>query len=135
MKTYTELSKLLTFKERFEYLKMSSKIGIDTFGFERFINQAFYKSLEWRDVRNRVILRDEACDLGILDRPIYGYIRVHHMNPISVEDFERGRYQKILDPEGLVCVSLDTHNAIHYGNEWSLKIPVGFRKEGDTKLW
>ena len=135
MKTYTELSKLLTFKERFEYLKMSSKIGIDTFGFERFINQAFYKSLEWRDVRNRVILRDEACDLGILDRPIYGHIRVHHMNPISVEDFERERYQKILDPEGLVCVSLDTHNAIHYGNEWSLKIPVGFRKEGDTKLW
>lgn len=135
MKTYTEMAKLQTFKERFEYLKMSSKIGIDTFGFERFINQAFYKSLEWRDVRNRVILRDEACDLGILDRPIYGHIRVHHMNPISVEDFERERYQKILDPEGLVCVSLDTHNAIHYGNEWSLKIPVGFRKEGDTKLW
>ena len=135
MKTYTEMAKLQTFKERFEYLKMSSKIGIDTFGFERFINQAFYKSLEWRDVRNRVILRDEACDLGILDRPIYGHIRVHHMNPISVEDFERERYQKILDPEGLVCVSLDTHNAIHYGNELSLKIPVGFRKEGDTKLW
>ena len=135
MKTYTEMIKYSTFMERFKYLQMPSKIGIDTFGFERYINQAFYHSAEWRSVRDKVIVRDEACDLGILDRPIYGHIRVHHMNPISTEDFERERFQIILDPECLVCVSMDTHNAIHYGNEYALKMPVGFRKKGDTIQW
>ena len=135
MKTYTELTRYKTFSERFDYLRMPSKIGIDTFGFERYINQAFYHSSEWKDVRHKVIVRDEACDLGILDRPIYGHIRVHHMNPINVHDFERGNWQIILDPEYLICVSLDTHNAIHYGNELSMKIPVGFRKKGDTTPW
>ena len=135
MKTYTELTRYKTFSERFDYLRMPSKIGIDTFGFERYINQAFYHSSEWRSVRDKVIVRDEACDLGILDRSIYGHIRVHHINPISIEDFERERFQLILDPEYLICVSFDTHNAIHYGTGYSLKIPVGFRKKGDTTPW
>lgn len=135
MKTYTELCKYRTFEERYEYSRLASKVGIITFGFDRHINQVFYTSYEWRKVREKVIVRDEASDLGINDRPIYGDIRVHHLNPISVEDFERERFQVILDPEFLICVSFDTHNAIHYGTTLSLKIPVGFRKKGDTELW
>ena len=135
MKTYSEMIKYQTFSERFRYLQMPSKIGIETFGYERYINQAFYHSAEWHSVRDKVIVRDEGCDLGILDRPIYKHIRVHHMNPISTEDFERERFQIILDPACLVCVSFDTHNAIHYGTEYSVKIPVGFRRKGDTTPW
>ena len=135
MKTYTNLIQHETFLERYNYLRMTSQIGVATFGFDRHLNQSFYTSYEWKKIREKVILRDSACDLGILDRPIYGHIRVHHMNPITVEDFERERFQVILDPEYLICVSLDTHNAIHYGVEKSLKIPMIDRKKGDTRLW
>ena len=135
MKTYSEMLSFQTFKERYNYLRLTGQIGIATFGFDRHINQSFYTSYEWKNVRECVIVRDEACDLGIKERPIYGHIRVHHLNPITVEDFERERFSVMIDPEYLVCVSLDTHNAIHYGTESSLLIPVGIRKKGDTSLW
>lgn len=135
MRTYSEMLRYRTFKERYNYLRLIGQIGIATFGFDRHINQSFYTSYEWKHVRELVIARDEACDLGIKERPIYGHIRVHHLNPITVEDFERERFQVMIDPEYLVCVSLDTHNAIHYGTESTLLIPVGVRKKGDTALW
>lgn len=135
MKTYSQLLALQTFNERYEYLRMHGQVGIQTFGFDRHLNQSFYHSKEWEHVRQQVILRDNACDLGILDRPISGHIRVHHMNPITVEHFELEMYQIILDPEYLICVSLDTHNALHYGLEPIVKIPLVERKQNDTKLW
>lgn len=135
MKSYSELLTLQTFKERYNYLRMPSEVGIQTFGYERYINQQFYNSREWKHIRKEVILRDQASDLGILDRPIYGNVRVHHMNPISIEDFEKEQFDKILNLEFLICVSLDTHNAIHYGTELNLKIGFSERKQNDTKMW
>lgn len=115
-KTYQEMLSFPTFKERREYLKLSSKVGIDTFGFDRIFNQMFYRSKTWKDIRNEVIARDMGCDLGIRDREIFGKILVHHMNPISMDDIVHSS-EFLLNPNYLVCLSHDTHNYIHYGRE------------------
>lgn len=115
IRTYTELSQLETYEERFEYLKLNGRVGVDTFGFDRYLNQKLYKSAEWRRIRDLVILRDGACDMGMEDYDIFGTIHVHHMNPITQKDIiESTDY--LLNPEYLICVSIDTHNAIHYGS-------------------
>lgn len=134
IRTYSNLIKFSTFEERFEYLKIPGSIGIITFGFDRYLNQTFYTSAAWKKIRKQIILRDNACDLGILDRPIYGSIRVHHMNPINVEDVVK-RKEHIFNPEFLICVSHNTHNAIHFGNKNNLHVPMKERRKGDTTLW
>ena len=134
IRTYSELNQIKTFEERFRYLQLNKQIGIATFGFDRYINQNFYTSRQWKIIRNHVMVRDQSCDLGIAGRDIYGYVRVHHMNPIAVEDLEQGNTD-VLDPEFLICTSLDTHNAIHFGNESNIfRLPVE-RTKGDTRLW
>jgi len=115
IRTYSELSELKTYEERFEYLSLSGKVGEDTFGFDRYLNQQLYKSKEWKMVRDIVIMRDNGCDLGMDDYDIFGTIYVHHMNPLTTDDFENSS-EYLLNPEYLICVSLDTHNAIHYGS-------------------
>lgn len=132
---YSELSQYDTFDERFEYLRLDGQVGDRTFGFARWLNQNFYTSVQWKQVRNVVILRDNGCDLGIPDHEVRFGLLVHHMNPMTVEDIERGR-SWILDPEYLVCTSKRTHNALHYGGADHLlpRLGVG-RKPGDTKLW
>lgn len=107
---------LPTFKERFEYLKLSGQVGLETFGFDRIFNQVFYKSSEWRRIRREIMLRDNGCDLGISDREIHGKILIHHMNPITEKDIAT-RSEILLNPEYLITVSNNTHNAIHYGDE------------------
>jgi hypothetical protein len=134
IRSYSELIKLETFEERFDYLKLSGSIGVTTFGFDRYLNQYFYTSYKWRQVRRDVIVRDEACDLGIPERAIFGHIRVHHMNPVTIEDLELER-DITINPEYLICVSLNTHNAIHFGNKKGFfDLPID-RKKGDTRLW
>lgn len=121
MRTYRELIKLPTFEERFQYLELKGMVGEETFGYDRWLNQRFYRSPEWKHIRDQVILRDNGCDLGIEDRQIFGRVLIHHMNPIKQKDITR--FSDILmDPEYLICVSHETHNAIHYGDE-SLIIP------------
>jgi hypothetical protein len=133
-RNYSELSKLKTFDERFEYLKLSNAVGLSTFGFDRFINQLFYRSSEWKRVRREVIVRDNACDLGILDRQINNMIFIHHINPITIEEFKSGS-RLLLDLENLICCSANTHNAIHFGNKDSLNTLPIKREKGDTLLW
>ena len=117
IKTYSELITLPTFRERFRYLKIGGRVGEETFGWDRKINQYFYQqSDEWKSIRNYVIVRDNGCDLGIEGYDIYSHIIVHHINPITVEDI-RMSSDYLLDPEFLICTSLNTHNAIHYGDE------------------
>lgn len=135
IRTYSELIKLETFEERYKYLKIGGKVGKETFGFDRYLNQLFYKDPEWLEIRDYVIVRDNGCDLGIPDIEIKGHaIYVHHMNPITKEDIlTRSRY--LLDPEYLICTSYLTHSAIHYGNEDLLiKNPVE-RFKNDTCPW
>ncbi len=115
IRTYSELMTLETYDERFEYLMLNGNVGHDTFGFDRYLNQKFYKSAEWKAVRNRVIARDHACDLGIEGREIYGTIYVHHMNPIEVNDIEEAS-EYLFNEDYLICTVFDTHNAIHYGD-------------------
>ena len=135
MRTYSELLKLSTFEDRFNYLSLGGIVGDETFGFERYLNQKLYSSEEWKQVRHFVIVRDGGCDLGILDLDIKGYVYVHHMNPISLDDIENHN-PDIFDPEYLITVSLATHNAIHYGDANYLKtIELIERKPGDTCLW
>lgn len=135
IKTYSELNKLNTFEERFKYLELRGSVGEDTFGFDRIVNQQFYKSREWKRVRAQVIDRDSSRDLGVEDHDIYGTVYVHHMNPINVYDIENASEQ-LLNPEYLICVSLDTHNAIHYGTKDYLESKkIIDRKIGDTTLW
>ncbi len=134
IRTYSELIRFSTFEERFEYLKLSGEVGVETFGVDRYLNQIFYRSKEWKKIRRDIIIRDDGCDLGMEGHDIFGKIYIHHMNPISVEDVIN-RSPDIFDPEFLICVSLNTHNAIHYSDESILpKLPVE-RKPGDTKLW
>lgn len=116
LRTYSELILLPTFEERFRYLNLSGIVGEDTFGFDRYLNQKFYRSAEWRKIRDQVIVRDMGCDLGIEDRLIPGKILIHHMNPISDRDI-RYATDLLVNPEYLICVSHATHNAIHYGDE------------------
>lgn len=116
LRCYSDLVKLETFKERYEYLKLDGTVGIETFGFDRYLNQALYTSPRWRRVRNEIIIRDDGCDLGVDGYFIADCILVHHMNPLSIEDIEKER-DSIFDPEFLICTSRLTHNAIHYGDE------------------
>lgn len=135
IRTYSEMSQYKTFEERLRYLKLNGKVGSDTFGFDRYLNQVFYKSYEWRKVRDQVIIRDNGCDLGIEGYDIYDRIIIHHMNPIMLTDIEN-RNADILNPEYLVCVCHDTHNAIHYGNDNLLRSNTfAERSENDTCPW
>lgn len=134
IKSYSELSLLPTFEERFEYLKLGGTVGEDTFGFDRIFNQKFYQSYEWKTVRNEIIVRDLGCDLGIEDRQIFGRILIHHMNPISLKDISDAT-KFLLNPEYLICVSHDTHNAIHYGDIGLVKKDLVERKPNDTCPW
>lgn len=134
IRTYSELSKLKTFKERYEYLRLDGSVGKDTFGFERYLNQAFYKSKEWKAIRRQVIIRDGGCDLGIKEREIYGNIIIHHMNPIEQADILNAT-EFLLNPEYLITTTLDTHNAIHYGNNNSLPTGPIERSKNDTCPW
>lgn len=135
IRTYSELMKLPTFEERYEYLKLGGKVGEETFGFDRYLNQVFYKSKEWLAIRDYVITRDNGCDLASLDREIRGNkIIIHHMNPITKEDIIN-RSEFILDPEYLICTIKSTHDAIHYGdNNLLCKGPVE-RSKNDTCPW
>ena len=135
IKTYSELITLPTFEERFLYLQLNGSVGKDTFGFDRYLNQIFYRSKRWRSIRDQVIIRDNGCDLGMDGYEIYGNILIHHMNPISIDDLSNG-YEDILNPDYLISVSLDTHNAIHYGDESIFnKYVVKERTANDTILW
>lgn len=134
IRSYSQLTELPTFEERFEYLKLSGKVGTDTFGFERYLNQAFYSSQEWKRVRDAVILRDCGCDLGIADMEIHGRIIIHHMNPVTIADIRRAS-DILTDPEFLICVSHYTHNAIHYGSSGLLPKEYIPRRENDTCPW
>ena len=138
IKTYSELVSFPTFEERFNYLKMSGKIGIETFGADRYLNQLFYTSSEWRKFRDKIIIRDNACDLGLSDFPILrkGQLTIHHINPITKEQILE-RDPCLMDPENVItCKRNPTHEAIHYGDSSKIS-PITFieRQEGDTKLW
>lgn len=135
LRTYTELSKLKTFEERFEYLRLNGRVGKETFGFDRIFNQVFYKSDEWLAVRDFVIVRDNGCDLGVKGYDINGQrILIHHMNPISLEDIEK-RTEILMNPEYLITTIHNTHQAIHYGDENLLiKLPRE-RTKNDTCPW
>lgn len=135
IRTYSSLSELPDFYQRFNYLKLGGRVGEETFGFDRYLNQAFYRSTEWKRTRDYVILRDNGCDLGVSDRPIFGKILVHHMNPITEIDIIHKCVDLLLDPELLVCTSIGTHNAIHYGDETKLETDITVRSPGDTRLW
>lgn len=134
IRTYSELMSLPTFEERYRYLRIGGKVGEDTFGFDRYLNQIFYKSKEWEKVRDKVIVRDCGCDLGMLDREIGDRIYVHHMNPIRKEDILL-RSDYILNPEYLICTSKLTHDAIHYGDESMLITAPIERRKNDTCPW
>lgn len=133
-RTYSELRRLITFEDRFRYLSLQGEVGQATFGFDRWINQEFYRSRQWRQARDAVVFRDGACDLGIPGYEIHHGLLVHHMNPMTPEDLESGE-DWVLDPEYLITTTHRTHNAIHYGDESLLpRVPVA-RRPGDTKLW
>lgn len=134
IRTYSELIAIPTFEERYKYLKIGGKVGEETFGFERYLNQEFYKSHEWQSIRRQVIVRDLGCDLGIEGREIHGKIIVHHMNPITIDDIVSAS-DFLLNPEYLICTLKSTHDAIHYGDESLLiKAPVE-RMKNDTCPW
>lgn len=133
-RTYSELIRIPTFKERYDYLRIGGKVGAETFGYDRYLNQILYTSNRWRRTRRNIIIRDNGCDLGIEGFDIYGSIYVHHINPITKKDVEMQR-SWIFNPEYLICSSFDTHNAIHYGDESLLpQLPVE-RRKNDTCPW
>lgn len=134
IRTYSELIKIPTFKERFEYLRLDGKVGEETFGFDRYLNQVFYKSPEWKAARDFVIIRDQGCDLAMEGHEIFGKILVHHMNPISMEDIVH-RTEYLLDPEYLICTIKNTHDAIHYGDGSLLITGPIERTKNDTCPW
>lgn len=134
IRTYSELSMLPTFEERFRYLQLKGAVGEETFGFDRFINQQFYRSPEWKQIRDIVILRDNGCDLGIEGYEIRERILIHHMNPVSVRDLE-ARSEFLLNPEYLITTTHNTHNAIHYGDEELLITAPKARVLNDTCPW
>lgn len=133
-KTYTEFSRLSSYDERFDYLRLGGDIGFETFGLERDLNQKFYTSREWRQVRHHVIARDNSCDLGVDGYDIYKGLHIHHMNPMTPWDLIHGN-DEVLDPEFLISTSHTTHNAIHFGNGAPPRIVPVERRPGDTKLW
>lgn len=130
-RTYSELSQLTTFDERFRYLALRGRVGQETFGFERRLNQEFYHSYQWKRIRRVVLIRDNNCDLGIDGYEIPSGLHIHHMNPVSIDDLEEGN-PDILDPEFLISTSQLTHNAIHYGDERQLPRSFTERRPGDT---
>ena len=134
IRTYSELIKLQTFEERFQYLQLNGRVGEETFGFDRYLNQKFYNDLEWLRIRDQVIIRDNGCDLAMPDREIKTRILVHHMNPIDKEDILR-RSDFLLNPEYLICTIKATHDAIHYGDESKLIIMPPERRPNDTCPW
>lgn len=134
-RSYSELIKIPSFEERFEYLRIGGVVGEDTFGSHRYLNQTFYRSAEWRRFRQQIIIRDMGCDLGIKDREIPGIIIIHHINPISIEDIINRRLEKLLNPDNAISTSVMTHKAIHYGDENLLiKDPIE-RTKFDTCPW
>lgn len=135
IKTYSELILIPTFIERFLYLKLNGTVGEDTFGFERYLNQKFYQTTEWKHFRDQIIVRDFGCDLGLEGYEIYGPIYIHHINPISVDDLHLRRTDVLLNPENVICVSFQTHNAIHYGDESLLITAPIERSMNDTCPW
>lgn len=134
IRSYEELQIIDTFEDRFEYLKLGGSVGEATFGFDRWLNQRFYQSPQWKTVRREVILRDAGCDLGIPGHEINGAALVHHMNPMSVDDIIHGE-NWILNPNYLIMTCKDTHNAIHYGDASLLPKEFVPRRPNDTKLW
>ena len=134
IRTYSELITLPTFEERFKYLQLNGQVGKDTFGFDRYINQNFYHSLEWKRVRDKVILRDNGCDIGVEGYEIHGRILIHHMNPITIRDIE-SMSEYLLNPEYLISTVHNTHNAIHYGDESLLITAPIERRKNDTCPW
>lgn len=134
IKTYSELSKLITFEKRYNYLRLNGLVGKETFGFDRYLNQVFYRSSKWRSIRDFVIVRDNGCDLGIEGREIHGRIIIHHMNPITIQDINQ-QTEFLLDPEFLISTSHETHNAIHYGDTNLLIRELFERKRNDTCPW
>lgn len=133
-RSYTDLRRLLTFEERFDYLSLGGEVGLQTFGFDRWVNQRFYRSREWRQARDYVIVRDGACDLGIFGYEIHSGLLIHHMNPVSPDDLKRGEAW-VLDPEYLITTTHRTHNAIHYGDASLIARAPVERRPGDTRLW
>lgn len=134
IRTYSELIRFPTFEERFEYLKLGGRVGEDTFGFDRYLNQIFYRSQEWKRIRDQVIVRDNGCDLAAEGYDICGRILIHHMNPISLRDIEE-RSDILLNPEYLICTTHNTHNAIHYGDSNLLTTGPIERTPFDTCPW
>ena len=134
IRTYNELMLLPTFEERFEYLKLSGRVGEETFGFDRWLNQKFYRSAEWKHLRDQVIIRDNGCDLGVEGREIYGKILIHHMNPISKKDILK-RTDLLLNPMYLISVTKQTHDAIHYSDDSILMKDPIVRSRNDTCPW
>lgn len=134
IRTYSELITLPTFEERFRYLQLGGKVGEDTFGHDRYLNQMFYTSDEWRRIRRDVIVRDNGCDLGIQDREIHGLIIIHHMNPITIEDIIN-RSEFLLNPEYLISTVKNTHDAIHFSDERILITDPIERRPNDTCPW
>jgi len=134
IKKYSELKQLKTFEERYDYLRLLGAVGKDTFGFDRYLNQSFYHSFEWRRARDLVIIRDNGCDLGISGFEIRDKILIHHMNPIRIEDLKDGN-KDVLNPNFLICTSPRTHQAIHYGDKSLLPLLPVERRPGDTSLW
>lgn len=134
VRSYSELRRLETFEERYEYLRLSGVVGRPTFGFDRYINQRFYTSREWRQVRQDVIARDWGCDLAVEGHEVHERLVIHHLNPMVPADITGGEGD-ILDPEYLITTRHSTHNAIHYGEASLLPKPLVERRQGDTKLW
>lgn len=134
IRTYSELITLPTFEERYQYLRLGGRVGADTFGFDRYLNQIFYRSEEWKSLRNEIIIRDNGCDLGIEGRDIYDRILIHHMNPITAKDI-LNRSDLLLNPEYLICTVKSTHDAIHYGDKNSLVTIPRERTKNDTCPW
>ena len=134
IRTYSELITLPTFEERYQYLRLDGTVGTETFGFDRYLNQVFYRSQRWKSIRDFVIIRDNGCDLGVEGHTIHGKILIHHMNPITIEDIEK-ESDFLIDPEYLISTILNTHNAIHYGDESLLITAPVVRSRNDTCPW
>lgn len=134
LKSYRNLILLSTLEERYEYLKLIGQVGEATFGFDRYLNQEFYTSREWRQFRYKMIARDEGCDMGLPDYPIGGRVILHHINPLSIEDFENSS-DLLFDPDNVICVSEPTHNAIHFGDVSLLPADPILRMPNDTIPW
>lgn len=134
IRTYSELSRIVTFEDRFEYLKLGGSVGKETFGFDRYLNQIFYRSQKWKSIRDYVIVRDNGCDLGVEGYEIYGKILIHHINPITLKDIEN-ESDFLINPEYLITTTLATHNAIHYGDASLLVTGPIVRTRNDTCPW